>query len=314
MARPRPFRFGLQASSPPGGDPRAWAALARRVEDLGYATLTIADHLDDQLAPVPALVAAGDATTTLRIGALVFCNDYRHPVVLAKEAATIDALSGGRLEFGLGAGWMTTDYEQSGIALDGPRRRIERMEEALTIVRGLFGDGPFSFHGSHYRVTELDGRPKPQQRPAPPILVGGGGRRILAVAGRHADIVGLNVSLHDGVIDSRVGPNATAAATLEKISWVRDAAGPRFDDIELHVRVHLAAVTDDRDAMADALGPAFGLAPAEAVESPHALAGSVEQIVDTLVERRERYGISYLGVGIDALEPLAPVVARLAGT
>jgi probable F420-dependent oxidoreductase len=188
------------------------------------------------------------------------------------------------------------------------------MEEALAIVRMLFGDGPCSFAGTHYQVTELDGRPTPRQRPAPPILVGGGGRRMLGVAGRHADIVGLNVSLHDGVIDSRVGPNATAAATLEKIGWVRDAAGPRFDDIELHVRVHLAAVTDDRDAMAGALGPAFGLTPAEAIESPHALAGSVEEIVDTLVERRERFGISYLGVGIDALEPLAPVVARLAGT
>jgi probable F420-dependent oxidoreductase len=315
MSAPRPFRFGIQAAALPGADaPAEWAALARKAEDLGYDTLTVPDHFDGQLAPVPALMAAADATTTLRIGALVWCNDYRHPVVLAKEAATLDVLSGGRLEFGLGAGWMATDYERAGITLAPPGRRIARMEEAIDVIRGLFADGDFSYSGEHYHVSGLDGRPKPAQKPGPPILIGGGGRRMLEAAARHADIVGVNLSLQRGVIDASVRASATAAATEEKLRWIRDAAGSRMNDIELHVRVHVAVVTDDREGFASALGPAFGLPAGDALDSPHALAGTVDQLVDVLVERRERYGISYYGLSLDALEPLAPVVARLAGT
>jgi len=258
-------------------------------------------------------MAAADATTTLRLGALVFCNDYRHPVVLAKEAATLDLLSDGRLELGIGAGWMTADYEAAGISLDRPGVRIERMAEAVTIVKGLLADEPCSFVGVHYTIAELDGRPKPVQRPHPPILIGGGGRHILSVAAREADIIGLNIDLRAGRIDDHAGPTATAASTHEKLRWIREVAGDRFADIELQIRVHLAAVTDDRPAMAAALGPAFGLSPEQALHSPHALAGSIDQIVDDLEARREEFGISYIGLSAAAVDEMAPVVARLAG-
>ena len=314
---PRPFRFGVQCSAVPPGDgdpgPR-WASLARRIEDLGFATLTVADHLDDQLAIVPALQAAADATTSLRIGALVLCNDYRHPVVAAKELATIDVLSGGRLEAGLGAGWMTSDYAGAGIPLDPPGRRIARLAEALDVIEALWADGEATVRGDHYRVAGLDGRPKPMQRPRPPLLLGGGGRRMLELAARRADIVGLNVNLAKGVIDADAGPDGTAAATDRKVGWIRAAAGERMDQIELQVRVHLVIPTDDRAGVAELFGPGFGLTPADALETPHALAGTVEEICADLVVRRERWGISYIGISVDALDALAPVVARLAGT
>ena len=320
LPRPKPFRFGVQASAPPGGftgsaaDGDRWRELARPVEDLGFDTLTVADHLDEQFAITPAVMAAADATTTLRIGGLVWCNDYRHPVVMAKEAATIDVLSGGRFEMGLGAGWMTSDYTGAGIALDPPGVRIERLAEAVTVVRGLWARGPLSFTGDHYTITDLEGHPKPLQRPGPPLLLGGGGRRMLSLAAREADIVGLNISLTKGVIDADAGPNATADATFEKLRWIHAAAGERYDDLELQVRVHVATITDDRDGLAEALGPTLGISPAEALASPHALAGTESEVVDQLVHRRERFGISYIGMGVDAMDAMAPVVARLRGT
>jgi probable F420-dependent oxidoreductase len=314
----RPFRFGLQASALPGGTVATtgtgWRDLARRTEDLGFATLTVADHLDDQLAVVPALQAAADATTTLRVGALVLCNDYRHPVVLAKEMATLDVLSGGRVEVGVGAGWMTADYAQAGIGLDRPGVRIARLGEALDVMDALWADGACTHAGEHYRVEGLDGRPKPLQRPRPPLLLGGGARRMLSLAGRRADIVGINVSLAKGVIDADAGPDGTAARTDEKLRWVRSAAGDRFGDIELQIRVHLVVPTDDRAGTAEAFGPAFGLTPAEALATPHALVGSPEAMAEDLLARRERWGISYIGVGVEAVDAIAPVVSRLAGT
>jgi len=308
----RPFRFGLQASSPPAGG--TWPALARRVEDLGYDVLTVADHLDDQLAVVPAIQAAADATTTLRVGALVVCNDYRHPVVAAKELATIDVLSGGRLEAGLGAGWMTSDYGQAGIALDPPGVRVDRMEEALDVLEALWSEGPATVIGAHYRVSALDGRPKPVQRPRPPLLVGGGGRRVLGMAARRADIVGINVNLAKGVIDADAGPDGSAERSDEKLGWVRAAAGDRFESLEIQVRVHVVLVTDDRPGVAEALAPGLGLSPERALASPHGLVGSVEEIADDLLARRERWGMSYITVGLDAVDAMAPVVQRLRGT
>ena len=307
---PPPFRFGVQCSSPPDITAPRWQALARKVEDLGYYRLTVSDHLDDQLSPVAALMSAADATTTLRIGALVLCNDYRHPAVLAKEAATLDILSEGRFELGLGAGWMTSDYEAAGIAMDAPGVRIARLEEAVTVVRGLLSEGPCSFEGEHYRIRDLSGSPKPIQQPLP-LLIGGGGRKVLELAGRHAEIVGLNPKLPNGVIDASAGPDATALATDRKIGWIRAAAGSRFDQIELHTRIHLAIVTDDRTGMAEALAPALGISPADALESPHALCGSVDQIADDLLARRERFGIASIGLSLDALDAMAPVVAKL---
>ena len=311
MPAPRPFRFGVQASR--AGSRTEWVELARKAEDLGYSVLTVADHLDDQFATTPALMAAADATTTLRIGSLVYASDYHHPVVLAKEAATLDLLSDGRLELGLGAGWMPEDYAGAGIAFDPAPERIARLAEAVTVIKGLHGDGPCDVDGDHFQV-HLDGFPKPIQRPHPPILIGGGGRSILTLAGREADIVGLNIDLRSGRIDASAGPTATAEATDEKIRWIRAAAGDRFDQIELQVRIHLALVTDDLDTVATSLAPAFGLSPEQGLETPHALAGSVDQIVDTCLARRDRFGISTIGLSADVMETMAPVVARLAGS
>lgn len=307
----RPFRFGVQAST--AADRTEWIQIARKAEDLGYSVLTVADHLDDQFATTPALMAAADATTTLRVGSLVYANDYHHPVVLAKEAATLDVLSGGRLELGLGAGWMREDYDAAGIAFDPAAQRIARLAEAVTVIKGLLANEPCAFDGEHYSV-HLHGTPKPVQRPHPPILIGGGGRSILSLAGREADIIGLNIDLRSGRIDETAGPTATAEATDEKLRWIREAAGDRFDDIELQVRIHLALVTNDLPSVAEAMSPAFGLTPDQGLETPHALAGSVDQIVETCLARRERFGISVIGLSLDAMEMMAPVVARLAGT
>lgn len=308
----RPFRFALQASHL--AHPDELRPLARKAEAVGVSTLTVADHLDDQLAPIAALMAVADATTTLRVGSMVFANDYRHPVMLAKEAATIDVLSGGRLEFGLGAGWMAEDYRSAGLVMDRPGVRIERLEEAIGIILALWGDGPVDAHGDHYRVEGLEGLPKPVQSPRPPLVIGGGGRRVLGVAARHADVVALNPDLRAGVIDAQAGPSATAEATAEKIAHVRAVAGDRADSIELASRIHLAIVTDDRDAVFDAFADGFGLTPDQARHSPHALCGTIDQIVDDLIERRERFGISTIGLSASSLDDLTPVIERLAGT
>jgi probable F420-dependent oxidoreductase len=309
---PRPFRFGVQASAPPAGV--SWPELARRVEGEGWSVLTVADHLDDQYAVIPAIQAAADATTTLRVGALVLCNDYRHPVVTAKELATIDVLSGGRLEAGLGAGWMASDYAQAGIPLDPAGARIDRMVEALDVLDALWADAPADHQGASYTITGLDGRPRPVQRPRPPLVIGGGGKRVLTIAGRRADIVGININLAKGVIDADAGPDGTAERTDQKVAWVREGAGARFDDLELQVRVHLTIVTDDRAGVAESLAAGFGLTPEAALGSPHQLVGTVDEICEDLVARRERWGISYIGVSLDAMDAMAPVVARLTGT
>ena len=311
--RARPFRFCVQCSSPTQVDARSWRELARRCEGLGYATLTVSDHLDEQVGPVAALMAAADATTTLRIGAMVLCNDFRHPAAVAKEAATLDVLSEGRFEFGLGAGWLLSDYRRAGIDFDPASVRIERMAEALSIVKQLWSGESVDFTGRHYRVQGLVGTPLPVQTPHPPVFVGGGGQRMLALAGREADIVGLNATMSKGVIDASIGADATAAATDRKLAWVRAAAGERWPHLDVQTRVHLASVSADREHLAEVLAAGFGLTPAEALGSPHALVGTVEQLVDDLVERRERFGINVIGLPFDAMDAFAPVVARLAG-
>ncbi len=308
---PTPFRFGIQAKT---AHSRAeWVDQARKVEDLGYSSLSLPDHFDGQLSPTPALMAAADVTTDLRVGALVWCNDYRHPVTFASEMATLDILSEGRLELGIGAGWMKTDYDAMGLAYDRPGVRIDRMIESIQILRGLFGEGEFSHEGEHYNVKELDLQPKPVQDPVP-ILVGGGGPRMLKLAGQHADIVGVNPNLKSGAIDETTVADATAERYAEKIEWVREGAGDRFDEIELQVRIFMTMITDDRDGTAEALGPGLGMDKDQALASPLAVVGNIDQIADTLVERRETYGFSYITLGAENIESFAPVVAKLAGT
>jgi probable F420-dependent oxidoreductase len=313
MTTPRPFRFGVQVNAT--GDRREWTELARQVEDAGYATMTMPDHFTDQLAPVPALQCAADATTTLRLGALVHDNDYKHPVVLAKELATMDVLSDGRVEIGLGAGWMVSDYEQSGIPYDPPGIRVDRFIEGLAVIKGALGPGPFSFRGEHYTITEYDGLPKPVQS-LPPVLIGGGGPRVLRFAAREADIVGINATLTSGAVDESTFASMTAAAVDEKVAIVRTAADEagRTEAIEMNIRAFMVFVTDDESSAYDTLAQFTG-APVEVIrESPFALVGSPEKLIADLHARRERWGFSYVIVGQNDIEPFAPVVAALAGT
>jgi probable F420-dependent oxidoreductase len=313
MPHPRRFRFGVQLSN--AADGPAWAAAARRAEDLGFSTLFLPDHFGDQLAPVPALVAAADATTTLRVGTLVWDNDYKHPVVLAKEAATIDVLSGGRLEFGIGAGWMNTDYEQAGIPMDRAGVRIARMAEALEIYKGLWADGPYSFEGEHYRITGLDGLPKPVQRPGPPVLIGGGAPKVLGIAGRHADIVGINPSIPKGYVDADAAQDTTPERVDQKLQWLKDGAGSRFDDLELNILVFLTNIADDASSQLEGTAQLFGVTPEQLAGSPYAWVGSAGEVCDQLRAMRDRWGTSYFVVqGEAAMEAVAPVVAELAGT
>ena len=312
MAHPRTFRFGVQLATAPSGD--AWRDLARKAEDLGYSSLFMPDHFGDQLAPVPALTAAAGATSTLKVGALVFDNDYKHPVVLAKEMATLDVLSGGRVEFGLGAGWMTTDYEQSGIQHDRPGVRIARMAEGLEVIRGLWADGAYSFKGEHYTITDLDGLPKPVQKPGPPILIGGGGPKVLGIAGQHADIVGVNPSIPAGAVGPEAARDAAADRVDQKLEWLRAGAGDRFDDIELNALVFVVNVTDDPGPVREMMAGIFGVSQELVAESPYVWIGSTGEIVDHLHAARDRWGFSYFVVQGNNLDAVAPIVAELAGT
>jgi probable F420-dependent oxidoreductase len=310
MAHAHPFRFGVQASAPMSG--KEWSELAQRIEDLGYSTLTMPDHFGNQMAPMPALMAAASATTVLRVGALVWDNDYKHPVVLAKELATMDLLSDGRLEVGIGAGWERADYDWSGIPYDPPGVRVDRFEEGLAIIKGHFTPGPFSFTGQHYTVSGLDGLPKPVQ-PHIPILVGGGGKRVLSIAAREADIVGINGTMAAGAIGPEALASMTPDAVDEKVAIVKLAAGPRFESLEMNVRAFFVSVTDDREGLAARLAGGFGMTPQAALQTPFAVVGTVAQIIETLQERRERWGFSYVIVGTGDVEPFAPVVAALTG-
>jgi probable F420-dependent oxidoreductase len=306
----RPFRFGVTAPTPSAGTD--WVERARRVEQLGYSILVVPDHFRDHLAPVPALTAAALATTRLRVGSLVFSNDFRHPAVLAKEAATIDVLSGGRFELGLGGGWLRAEYDQTGIPFDAPGTRIERLEEAVTIIKGLLAGERVTFAGRHYTIADLEGRPTPVQRPHPPIAIGGGGRRTLTLAAREASIVGLVPrARRDGSgLDLT---DLSDAATREKLEWVRAAAGDRFDSLEIHALIQAVAVAERRTAAADDLASRFKVARDVVLETPYVQLGTVEEICESLQQRRERYGISYLTVFERDMEVFAPVVARLAG-
>ena len=236
MAHPRPFRFGIQLHV--ASTAAEWADLAREAEDLGFSTLFVPDHFGEQLAPGPALTAAADATSTLRVGTLVLDNDYKHPVVTAKEMATIDLLSSGRLELGIGAGWMASDYEQSGIPMDDAATRVSKLEEGIAVLKGLFAPGPFTWSGTHYQVTDLDGLPRPVQSPHPPFLVGGGGPRVLELAGREADIVGVNPAIRSGRIDAAAAQDGVAELTDRKVGWVKAAAGERYADIEMQMLMY----------------------------------------------------------------------------
>jgi probable F420-dependent oxidoreductase len=312
MPHARRFRFAVDFHAPLDG--RTFAESAREVESLGYSTLFVPDHFDEGFGPVAAMATAAAVTTTLNVGPLVLDCDFRHPAVLARELATIDQFSGGRLEVGLGAGWKRLDYDRSGIPMDAPKVRVDRMIEHTRVLQALFAGKPVTFAGDHYTITELTGTPAPARPGGPPILIGGGAPRVLRFAAAEADIVGVNASIHSGEIDTAAAHDALPERIDEKLAWVREGAGARFDDLELNAWLAVAEVTDDTTAFAEAVAAAFGAGPNDVLASPLTLIGSASEIVDRLHERRERWGYSYTVVPGDKAHAFAPVVAQLTGT
>ncbi len=318
MSNTHHFRFGVICERMQSAE--EWIAKARFAESAGYSTFLIRDHFirepfGDQFAPMVALMAAAGATKTLRVGNLVLDNDYRHPVVLAKEAATLDVLSGGRFELGIGAGWLKAEYEQAGMSFDAPGVRVSRLGEALRILKGLFADQPLTFSGSHYSISQLASFPKPLQRPHPPILIGAGSRRMLELAAQEANIVGiLPKALPDGTISEEVAERLPA--TMEqKIAWVRQAAGERMSELELNM-VIAPVFTEQREERTEQLIHErgwSGVTVEQALEMPSLFVGSIDQIAEVMWRRRELYGFSYYVVSDAQMEAFAPVVSLLAG-
>ena len=306
-----PFRFAVQLSSAPSA--AAWSEIARKIEDLGYSTLYMPDHFDDQLAPMVGLTAAACVTTTLNVGTLVLDNDYRHPVVLAKEAATLDLLSEGRFELGLGAGWMTSDYESSGIALDPPGVRVDRLAESLEVLRQLFTEGRATFHGAHYSIEGSTLTPTPFRPGGPPLVLGGGSPRVLTLAGAVADIVSVVPSLRSGAIGQEMAKGATPASYDARMAWIAEGAAGRATPPELQCWTVFTSITEDAPSLYEQFSSLFGLSVDEVIESPLGVAGTVSSVVEQLEARRERWGFSYLVIHEPELEAFAPVVAALSG-
>lgn len=312
MVTRHPFRFAVDLQGPFDGS--TWAETVREVEALGYSTVFVPDHFDEGLGPIAALAAAAAATTTLRVGTLVLDCDFRHPAVLARELATIDRLSDGRLEVGVGAGWKSLDYQRSGIPMDPPKVRVDRMIEYVAVLRGLFAPGPFSYAGEHYTICDLDGTPAPTQPGGPPLLVGGGARRVLRFAGAHADIVGVNASIHSGEKDAAAAADARPERIDEKLRWLREGAGERFDQLELNAWLAVAELTDDAAGAGEFLAAVFGVPANEALASPLVLVGSPGDVRERLAERRERWGYSYHVIPGDQARAFAPIVDDLTGS
>lgn len=306
-----PFRFGVTASHAPRG--RAWTDLARLAEELGYDTFVMPDHLGRQLSPLGGLAAAAAVTSRIRLGALVFANDYRHPLLLAREMATLDQVSGGRLELGIGAGWNTSDYRQLGMPYERAGLRIERMQESLQLMRRLFAGERVSHSGRHYHLDAARLEPRPVQSHVP-ILIGGGGPRMLRIAAREADIVGLLTQF-----DSRGRPiatQATEAQTAQKVATIREAAGSResFERLELNVLVASAGLIGSGSSPLGSVASAIkAMAPRVVGGTPYLLHGTLGQVRETLLRRRERLGISYYIWSARVMESMAPVVEALAG-
>jgi probable F420-dependent oxidoreductase len=305
----REFRFGVITSHAVDG--RAWRERARRAEALGYSTLFMPDHFQDQWAPLVGLTIAAEATERLNVGTLVFANDYRHPVVLAKEIATLDLATQGRVEVGLGAGWKRSDYDEAGLAYDLPGIRIDRLAEALEVMRALWASAdPVHFTGKHYSIDGVVGTPRPH-RARPTVCIGGGGRRMLSLAARSADVVAVNATMSSGALDATVAVTASPRAFDDKLSWVRAAAGDRVDEIELQCHCPFVVVTDDRESVVRAIAPAFGSTDEDSLDLPLCLVGTVDEICETIERRRLRWGFTYWVVPDDAMEAFAPVVATL---
>lgn len=312
----RPFRFGLQATKARSGT--QWRELARKAEDLGYSTLFLADHYvgrgpaareahlpPQHLAPISAMATAAAITSTLRVGCRVFCVDYHHPAVLAKEAATLDLLSDGRLEFGIGAGWSESEYRALGVPFEAPPRRVAKLEEVVALLKAHWSGEELDQHGEFVEVSGYSGLPVPVSRPHPPIMIGGGKRRVLSLAAREADIVSINNVPFDS-------PDPAAEA-VRRLGFVRDAAGERFGELDIEASPWFSAVTDDPAAALARVAGWMKVSPDSLAGHPNMLAGSVAEVTDRLQERRETFGVNYVSVQQDQADEFAPIVAKLAG-
>jgi probable F420-dependent oxidoreductase len=294
-------------------DGMSWADSARRLESLGYSTLVVPDHFHEGFGPITALATAAAATTALKVAPLVLNTDLRHPAVLARELASIDVLSMGRLEVGLGAGYNPLDYQRSGIAMDPPGVRVDRLIEHATVLRALWSDALTTFEGAHYRIDNLDGTPKPFTPGGPPLLIAGGGMRMLRFAAQHADIIGVNMALASAP-DEASTRDALPASIDEKFRRIRTDAGQRYDELEFNAWLWVCRVTDDAQALGQQLSAEFGAPADELLACPFILAGTIEEMADRLETRRTRWGYSYFTVQQPAIDDFAPVVAALTGT
>jgi probable F420-dependent oxidoreductase len=318
----KPFRFGVQSFNADTSED--WTTQVQTAEALGYSAFHLADHIlgpgpalekanhpEQNLAAIPAMAYAAAVTKDIRIGCRVFCIDYHLPVVLIKSALTIDKLSNGRLEFGLGAGWITEEYNALGITKDEPKVRIDRLADIIEGVKAFCGDGQADLSNDTIKWSDFSGVPKPISKP--PIMIGGGSPRILRLAGKEADIVSLNFNNRSGAIGPDGVGLSTEAETQKKIRWIKEGAGDRFDELEIEIGAYFTFVMDDPAPVLGPFSQSFGLTEDEMRSHPHALFGSVDTICEELERRRELHGISYITVGLDNMESFAPVVAKLNG-
>lgn len=328
MSSNTPFRFSLQSFNT--DSPQSWRSLVDKTEALGYSTLFLADHFmgpgpaiestyhpPQMLAATPTIAMALQQTSTLRVGCRVFCNDYRHPIMLIKEAATLDYLSEGRFEFGLGAGWIQAEYDAVNLPFDEFPQRFDRFAETVHAYKAFMSGEPLNIDGQTIQWSGFSGTPQPAQAPYPPLMIGGGSRKILRFAGEQADVVSLNFNNRAGMLGPDGMNSGLAAATAQKIDWIRDGAGERFDQLELEIGAYNTIITDHQQPTAAAIGEALGMSGEDILAHPHCLIGSIDYICEELERRREAYGISYIAVLDDGennmVEAFAPVVARLAG-
>jgi len=293
----RPFRFSVVAERAESRN--TWLDKAHHIEDLGYTSLLVADHIWIDMDPTVALMAVADHTS-LRIGSHVFCNDFRNPVILARQAATLDMLSNGRFQFGLGCGYDPRDYEQTGIIFAEAGERVSRFEEALQLIKAFFTQETVSYTGKYYQTQEFKTSPKSIQKPHPPLFVGGSGKRVLSIAAREANIIG-------------VGNKGGPSAIQQKLDWIREAAGERFEQIELASTIFAVAVTESVEEVASKIAEKMRMTPQDVVQHLPVLIGNPEQIASTLLTRREKYGISSIEIIEPHMESFAPVLALLAG-
>ena len=312
-----PFRFGVQISGLP---PQRWQEVVRRIESLGYSTLFLPDHFGKQWDPTTALAAIAAVSEQLKVGSLVYDVDYRHPVIYAKAAATLHLLSGGRHEFGIGAGWMETDYVQAGMPYDRPGVRIGRLEEALQIILSMWKNESTSFEGEHYNIRDIAQAASLRDGERPRVLIGGGGKRLLSLAGRYADIVGINPAMVEGKVTAATPADSTPERIREKVGWVRAAAekaGRNPDEIEFNSLSFVTAITDDPIPLRESLAKSSGMTVGQVADCPLFLTGSANEIRERLERQRAETGISYIVVqgGDDTvLENFAKeIVGPLAG-